>query len=194
MISGYYSNPIFGRSHDFVPHGSMSAIVTRDTVATNSYAGNPPQYPPLDVLPIDENETVERYTEKAAEQLPPQYGPPEAALEPQLPAEPSAPIDPVQSEIQVPQEELLSPPVGPSELPLPEEVGLAEEVSTEAVVVTKAPKRVPKKKPIRPPPSQIDEEEEDEQGLPASWPFAGGRGGRSIFFLSQNMLKIKFST
>lgn len=191
MFGGYYSNPIFSRSRDFVPHGSMSAIVTRDTVATNSYAGNPPQYPPLDILPVDENEAVERYTEKATEQFPPQYSPPEAAIEPQQPIEPNAPIEPVQSEIQVPQEELLSPAVGPLHVPLPEEVALAEEVSTEAVVVTKATKRVPKKKPIRPPPVQIDDEEEEDQGLPAAWPFAGSKGGFRNY--KKNGIKLCFT-
>ncbi|XP_023312798.1 uncharacterized protein LOC111692901 [Anoplophora glabripennis] len=175
MFGGYYSNPLFGRSHDFVPHGAMSAIVTRDTVATNSYSGNPPQYPPLDVLPVEENETVERYTEKATELIPPQYIPPEAPVEPQQPVELDAPL-PSQPEIQAPQEELLSPPVIPAEEPLPVDVALAEEVSTEVVTVTKAAKRAPKKKPVRPPPAQIDEDEEDEQGLSALWPFAGGKG------------------
>lgn len=177
MFGGYYSNPLFGRSHDFVPHGAMSAVVTRDTVATNSYAGNPPQYPPLDVLPVEENETVERYTEKATEELiPSPYVPPEAPIEAQQPVEVDAPLSPGQPEIQAPQEELLSPPVAPSEEPLPVDVALAEEVSTEEEVVTKAPKRVPKKKPVRPPPVQVDDEEEEEQGLSALWPFSGGKG------------------
>ncbi|KAJ8911278.1 hypothetical protein NQ315_015281 [Exocentrus adspersus] len=195
-FGGYYSNPLFSRSYSFLPQGSMTALVTRDTVATNSYAGNNPSYPPVDILPLEENEAVERVTEL----VPQSYLPPqtptlaEQPVEAAQPAEPEPNQQPVESvppfkpgteslpsaasiELEAPEEQLIPHQIA-SEAPLLVDLGLAEEVSTEAEVVTKATKRVAKKKVIRPPPPvQVDEDEEqDDDALPASWPFAAGKG------------------
>ncbi|KAJ8957918.1 hypothetical protein NQ318_001915 [Aromia moschata] len=173
MFSGYYSNPLFSRNFDYTPQGSMSAVVTRDTVSTNTYSGpQPHQYPPIGELPLEENETVEKYTEKS-ETLP--YSPPQVAYAPpqeSYPA-PELPSEPVEAAPEAPSAEV-NPAVAVEQVPLVEDVAIPEEVSTEPAVVTRGPSRAPKKQATKKPAKE--EEEEDDGGLPAYWPFGSSKG------------------
>lgn len=63
MMSGYYGTPVFGRSHQYVPQGSIAAFVNKDTIATNTYAGGPLNIPEGE-LPLEEHAGGEAYTEK----------------------------------------------------------------------------------------------------------------------------------
>lgn len=63
MMSGYYGTPVFGRSHQFIPQGSVSAFVNKDTVATNTHAGGSLEIPEGE-LPLEEHADREVYAEK----------------------------------------------------------------------------------------------------------------------------------
>lgn len=44
VLSGYYTNPSFPSTrYGFVPEGQMTAVVSGDTIATNSYSGKHPE-------------------------------------------------------------------------------------------------------------------------------------------------------
>nr|XP_023014644.1 uncharacterized protein LOC111504345 [Leptinotarsa decemlineata] len=149
MIGGYYNNPIFSRSREFIPQGSMSAVLT-DNIATNSFVGS--NLVPEGQLPLEESETDERFTEK--------YN-----------AQPLG--DPKPEVIDIDQNEPSQVP----ELILDEKVEgvvIAEDPSTEAAVA-KPPKRKSKSKTERKPVKKDEDEEEDEEET-GSWPFAGARG------------------
>lgn len=62
MMSGYYGAPLFRRPNQYVPQGSISAFVNRDTVATNTYAGGALDIP-REEIPIQEHSGVESYTD-----------------------------------------------------------------------------------------------------------------------------------
>lgn len=55
MLEGYYKNPSFNQN--YYP-GSLSAVVTKDVVATNSFSGRPQYYP------LFQDDSKEDYTEK----------------------------------------------------------------------------------------------------------------------------------
>lgn len=63
MMSGYYGSPISRRSHQYIPQGSISAFVDKDTVATNTYSGGSVNIPRGE-LPLEEHSGAEPYTEK----------------------------------------------------------------------------------------------------------------------------------
>ncbi|KAJ8978772.1 hypothetical protein NQ317_015496 [Molorchus minor] len=167
MFGGYYSNPIFRRNYDLVPQGSMSAVVTRDTVATNSFAGQQPVavFPPIGEIPLDENETVEKYTEKA-DILPPIVRISILLCNPAgfwkrrclRPQSRSHHRSPWKSRRTSPRS------------------GCPREVATETVLVTREPKRASRKQVTKKPVKEEEKEEEEEDGLPSYWPFASNKG------------------
>ncbi|KAG5895545.1 hypothetical protein JTB14_010689 [Gonioctena quinquepunctata] len=152
MFGGYYNNPIFARSREFIPQGSMSAVLTGDTLATNSFSGSP--LVPEGQLPLEDPENEERYPEKYHPQTVGEEQPEEIDIDHQN-----------------------NPSQGP-ELILDEKeqgIAVAEEASTETVAAAKPPKRVSKKRTGRKPVKK-EEEEADEEDESGSWPFAGARG------------------
>lgn len=63
MMSGYYGTPVQGRSHQYVPQGSISAFVNKDTVATQTYAGSPLDLPGGE-LPLEQESGADSYPDK----------------------------------------------------------------------------------------------------------------------------------
>lgn len=63
MMSGYYGTPVFGRTSQYVPQGSISAFVNKDTITTNTFAGDALDIP-RGKIPVEEHDSEESYTEK----------------------------------------------------------------------------------------------------------------------------------
>ncbi|XP_060533569.1 uncharacterized protein LOC132706315 [Cylas formicarius] len=157
MFGGYYSNPM--PAYEYVPQGQMTAMVAGDTVATNSFSGQPWSTPgkPLHVAAEEEaagspfNQPIEQITEKA----------PKPSL-----------VDESLNEADVEYE------------PDEQESSSSEEPVTDAalIVTTKSTKTLPSKKPTqqrRPkkPVKQEEDEGDDDDGLSSGWPFGSRRGG-----------------